>query len=333
MIHAWLFREGRRVRDDVRPSELADLLTEPQNLLWFDLATSQAEELKDLAARLHLHPLAVEDALEDHQRAKLDRYETHLFLTAYLVNVSTDARPGDPEETFTRHEIDVFVLPKVLITVHEDVSIDLTGVTDQWAAHPRLVSCGVGGLLWGLLDVIVDSHFDAVQQLDELIDDLEEAVFAEDSNTTTVQRAAYRVHKDLVLFRRLVLPMREAISGLMRRDEVVADSGHSDELQPYFLDVYDHALRVADWTDSLRDLVSTVLDTNLTAQGNRMNLVMKKVTSWAAIIAVPTLVTGYFGMNLPFPLNGTHAGFWTAIVVMAVASTALYVQFKWRDWL
>ena len=109
--------------------------------------------------------------------------------------------------------------------------------------------------------------------------------------------------------------MREVVNSLMRRDLHLVD----DELMPYYQDVYDHVLRATEWTDSLRDLVTTILETNLTIQGNRLNVIMKKVTSWAAIIAVPTAITGFYGKNLPYPGFSEQAGFDTAVGVMLVA--------------
>jgi len=126
-----------------------------------------------------------------------------------------------------------------------------------------------------------------------------------------------------------VLPMREVVNSLMRRDLHVV----SDEMMPYYQDVYDHVLRAADWTDSLRDLVTTILETNLTIQGNRMNIITKKVTSWAAIIAVPTFITGFYGMNVPYPGFSEKVGFMLSVAFMLVAGFTLYWVFKRRDWL
>jgi magnesium transporter len=119
-----------------------------------------------------------------------------------------------------------------------------------------------------------------------------------------VQRGTFQVRKDLVLLRRIVLPMREVINSLMRRDLNVI----SEPMAPYYQDVYDHVLRVTEWTESLRDLVTTILETNISIQGNRMNLIMKKVTSWAAIIAVPTAITGFCGQNVPYRASASARG-------------------------
>jgi magnesium transporter len=196
-------------------------------------------------------------------------------------------------------------------------------------SDPDLARNGVAFLVWGLLDVIVDGHFDTVQQLDGAIESLEDALFDDRPRDKEVQRRSFEIRKSLVLLRRLVLPMREVVSSMLRQ----GDASFGPAMSPYFQDVYDHVLRVSEWTESLRDLVATILDTNLAIQGNRMNLVMKKVTSWAAIIAVPTAVTGFYGQNLPYPGFGTVWGFWISSAVIVAASLALYVSFRARDWL
>ena len=169
----------------------------------------------------------------------------------------------------------------------------------RWDASKELAKHGVSFLLWGLLDDIVDGHFEAVQSLDSEIEALEDLLFDDAPRNTEVQRRSFEFRKSLVLLRRVVLPMREVVNSLMRRDLHVLDEG----MTPYYQDVYDHVLRGTEWTESLRDLVSTILETNLMIQGNRMNLVMKKVTSWAAIIAVPTAITGFYGQNVPYPVS------------------------------
>ena len=137
------------------------------------------------------------------------------------------------------------------------------------------------------------------------------------------------MRKALVRFHRLAVPLREAVSGLMRRE----DSAVSETMYPYFQDVYDHILRVSESTDALRDLVSTIVEANLSLRDYRQNLVMKKVTSWAAIVAVPTLITGYYGMNVPYPGFGRHWGVVVSSALMVVISTALYLSFRRREWL
>jgi magnesium transporter len=213
--------------------------------------------------------------------------------------------------------------------VRPDERFDVDEVLSRWDASPDLAKHGAAFLLYGLLDVVVDSHFAAVQSLDDEIEDLEDLLFDDRPHSAEVQRRSFELRKSLVLARRVVLPMREVVNALMRRDLKVVD----DAMVPYFQDVYDHVLRATEWTESLRDLVATILETNLTIQGNRLNGIMKKVTSWAAIIAVPTAVTGFYGQNVPFPGFAHASGLWMSLVLMAGLSVGLYVMFKRRDWL
>jgi magnesium transporter len=187
----------------------------------------------------------------------------------------------------------------------------------------------VGFLLWGLLDHVVDGHFEVVQALDEEIDELEGLLFDDRPRDREVQRRSFQLRKSLVELRRLVLPMREVLNALGHRELRMVD----ETMDPYYRDVYDHVIRVSEWTESLRDLVSTVLETNLTIQGNRLNEIMKKLTGWAAVIAVPTAVTGFYGMNVTYPQDGTRAGFVTATLILLATTVGLYVLLKKRGWL
>ncbi len=226
-------------------------------------------------------------------------------------------------------ELAAFITKRALVTVRKDDRFDIGAVLAYWDANPDLAKFGVGYLLHGLLDHIVDGHFAAVRGLDDAIEVLEDQLFSDDSADRDVQRRSFQLRKSLVLLRRVVLPMREVVNALMRRDLHLLN----DPMQPYYQDVYDHVLRATEWTESLRDLVTTILETNLTIQGNRMNIITKKVTSWAAIVAVPTFVTGFYGMNVPYPDYGRPAGVGVSVAIMLIAAIALYVVFKRRDWL
>jgi len=202
-------------------------------------------------------------------------------------------------------------------------------VTKRWDDNKDLAKYGVAFLLWGLLDVIVDGHLDAVQLLDTGIDGLEDTLFETRPHDDSVVRKSFELRKSLVELRRAIQPMREVLNAFIQRD---ADSVAA-EMRPYYQDLYDHAIRSAESSDALRDLVATILETNLSIQSNNMNLVMKKVTSWAAIIAVPTAITGFFGQNLKFVGFGTAWGVWLSLALIAGTSVTLYISFKKRDWL
>ena len=318
-----LYREGVLEREGFPVAEISNYLPDESVLIWLDLRAPDRDDLAVLSEEFGLHPLAIEDAVHDHQRPKLDRYQSHLFLTAYGARLDTDTAE------LATSELAAFITPRALITVRKDDGLDIGAVADRWDANPDLARFGVGYLLWGLLDYIVDGHFEAVQSLDDAVETLEDQVFANVPQDMAVQRRSFELRKSLVLLRRIAIPMREVANSLMRRDLHIMN----DDLMPYYQDVYDHVLRVAEWMDSLRDLVASILETNLTIQGNRMNVITKKVTSWAAIIAVPTLVTGFYGMNVPYPGFSRQAGFITSVTIMVIAAIVLYIVFRRRDWL
>jgi magnesium transporter len=226
-------------------------------------------------------------------------------------------------------EIGMFITHNAFVTVRKDEGVDIEAIVARWDESEELAQYGVSFLLWGVLDFIVDGHFEAVQSLDTEIEALEDLLFDEQPHESEVQRRSFELRKSLVLLRRLVQPMREVVNSLMRRDLHVLDQA----MIPYYQDVYDHVLRATDWTESLRDLVTTILETNIAIQGNRMNLVMKKVTSWAAIIAVPTAITGFYGQNVPYPGFSAHWGFWFSSALIVIVSGGLYLAFRRRDWI
>ncbi len=318
-----LYRNGVVEAENFPLSEVSEHLEGDGCAVWVDLCAPDAADLQLVAHELGLHRLAVEDATSEHQRAKIDRYATHAFMAAYAVHL--DERSGD----LATSEIDAFILTHALVTVRKDERFDIEKVVERWDSSPDLAKFGVAALLYGLLDYLVDGHFAAVQDLDEQIESIEDLVFEETSESREVLRRSYNLRKSLVLLRRVVLPIREVVNTLMRRDLRIV----GDEMMPYYQDVYDHVLRVTEWTESLRDLVTSILETNVTIQGNRLNVITKKVTSWAAIIAVPTAITGFYGQNVPYPGFAKESGFIVSTALILGLSVALYVLFRRKNWL
>ena len=324
MARTRLYRNGTLALEDFPVEEISEYVTDPDAAVWLDLCAPKHADFEMISEEFGLHELAVEDARHDHQRPKLDHYRTHAFVSAY--SVGTDPDSG----LLTTSEISVFVTKTALITIRNDDSFDIEQVVARWDNNPDLAKHGVGFLLYGLLDVIVDGHFAAVQTLDDRIEEVEDLLF-EDSRAQidSVQRRSYELRKSLTRLRRVVIPMREVVNSLLRRDLHIVN----EALVPYYQDVYDHVLRATEWTESLRDMVTSIMETNLTVQGNRMNLIMKKVTSWASIIAVPTAVTGFYGQNVPFPGFSTHWGFLASTTAIVILSVVLYISFKRKDWI
>lgn len=317
------YRLGVLTDEGFSLDDVSDHLRDESSVVWVDLCAPELEDLQLVADELGLHTLAVEDATSGRQRPKFDRYAGHDFLTAYAVHL--DVATG----VLVSGEIAAFITPSALVTVRKDDEFPIDGLLTQWDENPDLTKYGVGALVHGLLDFVVDGHFDAVQSLDDEIEKLEDLLFDDRPHERDLQRRSFELRKSLVHLRRVVLPMREVVNALLRRDVGLV----AQELTPYYQDVYDHVLRATEWTESLRDLVTTILETNLTIQGNRLNIITKKVTSWAAIIAVPTAITGFYGQNVPYPGFSHGSGFITSTVLIVALSTALYLAFKRKDWL
>lgn len=317
------YRAGTIVAEDFPVHEVLDRVEPSDATVWVDLVHPAADHLESLASQLGLHELAVEDALEPHQRSKIDRYPNHLFLSCHAVRFDRDRIQLD------KTEIDAFIGARWLVTVHGSDTYDIEPALRRWDDQPELVAKGAGILVYGLLDHVVDGYFDVVDQLDEYYEDLADQVFSEHPLRPDQQRDWFEMRRALTHFHRLVMPLREALSGLVRRPHELVDPA----VLPYWQDLYDHVLVVSETTDSLRDLVSSLVDANLTLRDYRQNLVMKKVSSWAAIIAVPALITGYYGMNVPFPGHGERLGVAMSTLLIAVASLSLYALFRRRDWL
>lgn len=316
------YRHGKVAAEAFPVEEISERLAEAGSVVLVDLCGPDAPTMELVSDELGLHDLAVEDAVHQGQRAKLDHYATHSFLNAYAVGLG-------PSGELATSEVSAFVTANALVVVRKDERLDMAQVVARWDGSPELVDHGVAFLLYGLLDYLVDGHFDAVKALDEQIEELESLLFEAGSADVDVQRRSYELRKSLVVLRRLVLPMREVLNTLMRRDLGLV----GQEMAPYYQDVYDHVLRATEWTESLRDLVTTILETNLTIQGNRLNIITKKVTSWAAIIAVPTAITGFYGQNLPYPGFSKPWGLYLSSALIGGLSVLLYVVFRRKDWL
>jgi magnesium transporter len=317
------YRKGELESENFPVEDVSEYLKQPDTVVWVDLCGPSMEQLHDLGDELGLHELAVEDALGRAQRPKLDRYETFKFLSTRAVSIDEDS--GELGET----EVDAFINERWLITVRSDDRFPIQPVVDRWDRSPDLAVQGVSFLLYGLIDVVVDGYFETIEVFDAYYDEVSEMLFADEPLEPKQQRHWFDMRRSLTRFHRLVVPLREAISSLMRREQDAV----SEDLYPYFQDVYDHLLRVSESSDSLRELVSTIVETNLSLRDHRQNLIVKKVSSWAAIIAVPALITGYFGMNVPFPGSGETVGVVAATTLIIAACAGLYVVFKRQDWL
>jgi magnesium transporter len=316
-----VWRKGVLEAEDFPIARVSDYLDEEDTVVWADLCVPDRDDLQAVADELGLAPLAVEDAIDRHERPKVDRYPTHLFVNAYATAIVDHGQ-------LRSAKISAFVLPRALVTVRQEAWFDIEHVVRAWDDSPDLSEYGPGSLLYGLLDVIVDGHFDTVQQMDDRIDEIEDQLFAE-RQQMDVQRATYELRKMLVSLRKLILPMREVVGSLLHNEA----AKHGGDLTEHYQDLYDHVLRATEWADSLRDLITTIFETNLSLADARLNQVVKRLSGWAAIIAVPTAVTGFYGQNVPYPGFGQWWGFVASTMVTLLLAVGCYVGFRRKGWL
>ena len=318
-----VWRNGMLEAENFPLADLSDHVAHEDCVVWVDVCSPDERLLQTIAEELSLDPLAIEDAVSRHERPKADRYRSHLFVNSYAVDLDRDSG------ALRLEEVAAFVLPRALVTVRQDEWFGTERFVTRWDENPDLVKSGVSALLWGLLDVIVDGHFEAVQMLDDEIESLEDELFEERPHSRTVQRRNFTLRKSLVQLRRVVLPTREVVNTLMRRDLKLMD----EAMAPYYQDLYDHVLRASEWSESLRDMVSTIFETNLSLQDARLNNIVKKLSAWAAIIAVPTAVTGFYGQNVPYPGYQQWSGFIASTLITLGLALGIFLAFRARGWL
>ena len=327
-FRALAWRDGRPT--DEAPSELHGLkqaLADPGLLVWADLVRPAREDLSLLATELDLDPNAVEDAIAPHERPKASQHDGYAFFVTYATLPDFASTKEDEEDQLSK--IAGFSFPGGLVTIRTSERIDAGTLVERISSNREFLRLGSPALVHALLDLIVDGYFETVQELDDAIEELEDDLFSSPaSHSQEFQRRAYDVRTKLVTLRRIVLPMREVVSVVWRhREDAIR------ELDAFYADLTDHVLRAAEWTESLRDMIGTVFETHLSLQDQRLNNVMKKLAGWAAVISVPTLVTGWFGINVPYPGAGEQSGLVSAAVMVVVPSVVVYVIMRKNDWI
>ncbi len=332
-VRTRLWRDGELTSENFPLADVSNLMRDSGALVWADICNPDGTQLAQLADELGFDRHSVADVVERSARTKATRFTDHTFLTVYATALGPQI-PGSIESRLLTERVSIFMTATAVVTVRHQTDVaqtvfDIDEVMRRWDDNSDLLRMGSRALLHGVLDVVVDGQFDTIQKLDDAIESLEEGLFDDRSQTRQLQRDTYRLRKELVELRRIVLPMREVVNTIMRRTSAT----DSVELTSWYYDLYDHVIRAAEWTESLRDMVVTVFETNLSLQDARLNTIMKKLTGWAAIIAVPTLVTGWYGQNIPYPGYGNLSGVVTSALLTIVTSVALYIVFKRRSWI
>ena len=324
-MEAHVVRQGTPEPDGVAPEELGRALEGLRggSWLWIDAIDPTPDELEVLQSQLGLHDLAIEDVQHRDQRAKFEPYPGHAF--AVLRPLSLGASGVVESELF------VFVSDRFLVTLRFDPACDLTSAIKRWPMLARMAP-GTGSALYAIADEVVDDYMEIVEDLEERADELEDRVFelvGGEPGSARLQQEILRLRRDDVRVRRHAVPMRQALDRIADDSPLV-----TDRLVPYLRDVTDHLLRTIELTDGVREILTTIVDIRMAQSANQLNEVMKKLTAWAGIVLVPTLIAGIYGMNFDhMPELHWFLGYPMALVLMAGSGIALYVGFRKRGWL
>ena len=304
---------------EIDPVDVSRTTGDPDRVVWVDVVDPDEADLTCVQEEFDLHPLAMEDIRERHQRAKLEHYPSHSFIVAYSGGLQ---------------EVNLFVGPSWVVTVRESDDAGqpwpLDGVLARYG-RARPEHGMVGFLLYVILDELVDGYFVATDAMEDSLEDLEERVFADElPEERSIQQELFGSRRRLMLFRRAVVPLRDVVASLMRREVDWVDQTTATHLQ----DVFDHVLRAIDQLDAQRELLGNAAEAHLAVVSNRMNAVMKRMTSGGAILLGATLVAGIYGMNFEhMPELGWAFGYPFALGVMVAISIAGFTWFKRKGWL
>ena len=322
VVNSVAYSAGKRV-GDVELGDIPATLARPETFVWIGLVDPEEWLLRAVQQQFGLHDLAVEDALNGHQRPKLERYDDCLFIVLRTVQLAGEPRHVEYGETH------LFVGRNYVITVRHGSQVSHVGLRARCEAAPRLLAQGPAFVLYALMDFVVDQYLPVVETLDDELDIVEAEVFSERFGRRTTERI-YRLKRDVLSVKRTLSPLVDICNRLMRFDSDLI----AEETRPYFRDVYDHVVRLTEMLDNLSQMVSTALEANISLVSMSQTEGTKRLAAWAAIIAVPTMVAGIYGMNFSYmPELTWRWGYPFVLGLMATACFGLYFAFRRTRWL
>jgi magnesium transporter len=321
-----VFRDG--TTEELDPAHAKKVLADGHRV-WLDVQEPGASDLEFLQEQFGLHDLSLEDMSHRGQRPRIEPFGEYLFVSLRPLTI-----PDDADAELAVFEVHAIVGKDFLITLRYEPVWDAGVVFERLRDRPELVEHGASYLLYVLLDEVADAFLDIVDRFEHDVEDLEEHVFDRADQPDALpdhdlRRRFHRYRVNLASFRQQVAPMRRAVDSLMELPGFVTPS-----MVPYYRDVADHVVRSLEFSDNVRDVLTSLIEVRVAQQANDLNEIMKKLTAWAGIILVPTLIAGVYGMNFQhMPELGWRTGYPLALGLMAVSAGVLYRMFKRRGWL
>lgn len=315
------YRHDGKSIGDVSIEAISEVLKEPDTFVWVGLHEPDATLLLKLQQEFGLHDLAIEDAQSAHQRTKIETYGDSLFIV-----IQTAQRSGG---NIVFGETHIFLGPRYLVTLRHGASLSYAPARRSCEHAPELLALGPSYGLYGVLDFVVDNLLPIVRDYREELQELEQDIFTDTFNRDTIRRL-YDMQRDLMTLRLAVAPMQDVIGQLVRlHPELIPD-----KLRAYFRDVYDHVYRVNEAISSMREMLAAAINVNLSLVTFGQNEVMKKLAGWAAMLAAPTLITSWYGMNFTHMPELEKPWAYPAIMgLVACIVCGIYVMLKRAKWL
>jgi len=308
--------------DNCLAADISELRIIEDNIVWADVADPTSSDFEELAEEFGFHHLSIEDCRNEHQRPKVEEYPGYYFIVLY------EAQLVGPNDRLELRELNIFLGKNYLVTVHSQPIRAVETAARLWHEWSDRAEHGSGLLAYILIDAIVDDYLPLLGVISDRMDDLEDSIFGEFQSGAIEE--IFAIKKKLLYLRRSVTPLRDVFNTLLRREQPI----FARETHVYFQDVFDHLIRVSDTIDNLRDMLSSTMDAYLSVSGNRMNMIMKRLTSISTILMSVTLVAGIYGMNFDLmPELKWQYGYVFALLSMVGIGAGLYLYLKKVNWL
>jgi magnesium transporter len=317
-----LNNNSKQFTENCLAADISELREVDGNIVWADVADPTSRDFEELAEEFGFHHLSIEDCQNQHQRPKVEEYPGYYFIVLY------EAELAGPNDRLELRELNIFLGKNYLVTVHSRPIRAVKTARRLWAEWLDRAEEGSGLLAYLLIDAIVDDYLPLLDIMSERMDALEDSIFGE-FNAAAIEEI-FGIKKKLLYLRRAVAPLRDVFNTLLRREQQIFSRG----TYVYFQDVFDHLIRVADTVDTLRDMLSSTMDAYLSVSGNRMNIIMKRLTSISTILMSVTLIAGIYGMNFDFmPELKWRFGYVLALLSMVAVGYALYRYLRKVKWI
>ncbi|MGE5170571.1 MAG: magnesium/cobalt transporter CorA [Rudaea sp.] len=325
LISCVAYEQGRKIAD-IPVTDISEYVHRPDCFVWVALFEPTMEELEEMGSEFGLHELAVEDARKGHQRPKIEEYGDSLFAVLHPAEMVKD---DSGREELNIGEVDIFVGPNYVLTVRHRTQIGFASVRARTEREPELLRHGAGFVFYALIDNVVDRYFPVLDALETRLEDAEEQLFAGTSTRSKIEEL-YALKRELMALKHAVAPLMEAVGKLFGGRVPPMCQG----TQEYFRDVYDHLARINGTIESIREMLTTAIQVNLALIGISDNEVTKRLAAYGALITVPTLIAGIYGMNFRhMPELDWSVGYPLAIFCMAAIDAILFVRFRRAKWI